>query len=346
MSIGCYGRVVFQNKGGTKNFPGVIIDGNAKKSTLGVIDGYEAGIVVLGSTHNVEFQTISNCVDGVIIRADTNRVDGKSSLDNVIKGIQIGKCSNGIIFEQNADKLVQQGNEIRINFVSETPRTLLFRNFQGFAHTTYSNWDSNFVELVASDPITLPESSMVKNETQHGVPNLVFNIKSWCGGWVPDTNTICLIRGKFMTSTFVFSLAQRVGLSELVDIDGVASFGSCIFKTPRYHNLGAAESYVGTSPEVPFNNGKALVISKYRIKFSIPDLNPGSTYGSSFRHVISQRANTGRNKIIQTIGTRGQYLIEVQDAGTESQGLVRVWFTNITQTTIAKKDVEVIFETC
>lgn len=345
MLIHCEGRVVFQNIGAVKTFAAVELQGGSKKSVLGTMDGYGSAILIRGSTHAVEFQTISNCVDGVIFRADNNWASTKSSLDNVVRGVQIGKCTNAIVFEQNANNLVQQGNEVRVNFVSETPNTLLFRNFDGFVHTEESNWDSNFVELIASDPITLPDSSMARNSTPHSVSNLTMAVKSWCGGWVPDAGSMCLIRGAFSTSTFEFNLAQRVGLNEVVDAVGVNSFGSCILRNTRYENLGNSISYIGVTPGAEFNSGLALFRSKFRVRFTVVPLAAGQTYGLSFKHVLSQRSNTGRMRIVQYSDTaRGKLLIEVRDAGTETQGLVRVWFTNLTQTTTSTMDVEIIFE--
>ena len=345
MLIHCEGGVVFQNIGAVKTFAAVELQGGSKKSVLGTMDGYGSAILIRGSTHTVEFQTISNCVDGVIFRADNNWASTKSSLDNVVRGVQIGKCTNAIVFEQNANNLVQQGNEVRVNFVSETPNTLLFRNFDGFVHTEESNWDSNFVELIASDPITLPDSSMARNSTPHSVSNLTMAVKSWCGGWVPDAGSMCLIRGAFSTSTFEFNLAQRVGLNEVVDAVGVNSFGSCILRNTRYENLGNSISYIGVTPGAEFNSGLALFRSKFRVRFTVVPLAAGQTYGLSFKHVLSQRSNTGRMRIVQYSDTaRGKLLIEVRDAGTEAQGLVRVWFTNLTQTTTSTMDVEIIFE--
>lgn len=345
MLIHCEGGVVFQNIGAVKTFAAVELQGGSKKSVLGTMDGYGSAILIRGSTHTVEFQTISNCVDGVIFRADNNWASTKSSLDNVVRGVQIGKCTNAIVFEQNANNLVQQGNEVRVNFVSETPNTLLFRNFDGFVHTEESNWDSNFVELIASDPITLPDSSMARNSTPHSVSNLTMAVKSWCGGWVPDAGSMCLIRGAFSTSTFEFNLAQRVGLNEVVDAVGVNSFGSCILRNTRYENLGNSISYIGVTTGAEFNSGLALFRSKFRVRFTVVPLAAGQTYGLSFKHVLSQRSNTGRMRIVQYSDTaRGKLLIEVRDAGTETQGLVRVWFTNLTQTTTSTMDVEIIFE--
>lgn len=344
MSIDCSGRVVFQNKGTAKNFDAVELQGGAKKSVLGTIDGYASGILIRGSTHNVEFQTISNCVDGVIFRADTNWTATKSSLDNVVRGVQIGKCTNGIVFEQNADGLVQQGNEVRVNFISETPNSLLFRNYDGFTHTRMSNWDSNFIELIASDPITLADASMIRNSTPHSVSNVTYIIRSWCGGWTPDGGTMCLIRGAFLTSTFSFSLATRPGLNELVDAAGKNSFGSCSFHVPRYDNLGSSLSfYQAVSAGASFNGGVSLYRSKFRIRATVPDIGAGQTYGLAFNHILAQASGIGRFRIEQySDSARGKYLIEIRDAGAEQQGMVRLWFTNITNATVPGRDVDLI----
>lgn len=344
MCIECSGRVVFQNAGSDKTFRAVELQGGGRKSTLGVIDGYGAGILIRGSTHNVEFQTISNCVDALVIRADKNWAATKNSLDNVVRGVQIGRCTNGIVFDQNDDGLVQQGNEVRVNFISETPTSVLFRTFDNFTHTRLSNWDSNFIELIASDPITSPNASMIRNATPQAVQNVTYSIRSWCGGWTTDAGTMCLIRGKFLTSSFSFSLAQRPGLNEVVDADGKNSFGSCSFNVPRYENLGnASEFYQAVSASAEFNGGVALYRSKFRIRVTVPDLAPGQTFGSSFWHVVAQVSGVGRVRIEQySDQARGKYLIEVRDAGTEKQGMVRLWVTNITSATVSGRDVDLI----
>lgn len=344
MCIECNGRVVFQNIGSDKTFRAVELQGGGRKSTLGVIDGYGAGILIRGSTHNVEFQTISNCVDAVVIRADKNWAPTKNSLDNVIRGVQIGRCTNGIVFDQNDDGMVQQGNEVRVNFISETPTSVLFRTFDNFTHTRLSNWDSNFIELIASDPITSANASMIRNATTQAVQNVTYSIRSWCGGWVTDGGTMCLIRGKFLTSSFSFSLAQRPGLNEVVDADGKNSFGSCSFNVPRYENLGnSSEFYQAVSASAEFNGGVALYRSKFRIRVSVPDLTAGQTFGSSFWHVVAQVSGVGRVRIEQySDQARGKYLIEARDAGTEKQGMVRLWITNISPATVTGRDVDLI----
>lgn len=346
MCIRCVGKVVFQNITGDKSFAAIELQGGAKPSELVTIDNYGAGILIRGNTHDVTFQTISNCTDAVIIRADANWPTTKNSLDNKITGVQIGNCINGVVFEQNADSLTQQGNEARINFSAETQNTILFRNYGGFAHTKQSNWDSNVVIFDAADPLSIPDSAIVRNTTGFPVPNLTASVLSWCGGWVPDAGTICLIRGPFSVSRFVFNLAQRVGLSEMVDTAGRTSFGSCSVDLSRFTNLGSASSYYASvTPGASFNGGVAVTASKFRIRISLPDLAPGQVYGSSFWHVLVQRSETSRMHIEQVNGApqaRNGLLFELADAGTEQQGMVRIWVRNINTATVTARDVDFI----
>lgn len=350
MTIHCGPHVVFQNIGVNKSFPAIELFGGACRSQLGVIDSYGIGIRLRGNTHDVNFQTISNCTDGLVIRAGSgSKVDGtgtNNNLDNKITGIQIGKCTNGIVFEQNANELIQQGNEIRVNFVSETQNTVLFRNYDGFTHTKMSNWDSNFIELIAVDPLEIADSSMIRNSTPYGVPNVTLLVQSWCGGWVPDAGTICLIRGAFSVSTFKFNLAQRVGLDELVDAAGRSSLGSCSVDLCRFTNLGNASSfYQAVTPGSVFNNGIPLHQKKFRIRVSIPDINSGSVHGMAFSHVLAQVSNTARFTIVNAGGAptaRNGLLFEITDAGAESRGMVRIWCRNISSSTVAARDVDLI----
>lgn len=345
MRILCIGRVVFQNKTTNKTFAAFELQGRARKTTLGTIDSYGAGFILRDNTQDVEFHTISNCVDALIIRADNNWTLGsKNNLDNKITGVQIGKCTNGIVFEQNADSLVQQGNEIRVNFISETNNSAVFRTYGGFTHTKQSNWDSNYIELAASDPLTLPDSSMIRNATGFAVPNLTFKVTSWCGGWTANAGTICLIRGAFSTGRFTFNLAAKVGLTEVVDASGKASYGSCSVDLCRHSNLGSATTFfTAVTPGASFNGGVALQNDKFRVRVTVPDLSAGQTFASSFWHILVQRSDTARVRLEQySDQAMGKYLIELRDAGTEQQGMVRIWITNFTSATVTGRDIDLV----
>lgn len=342
----CRGHVIFQNATGNKTFPAFELQGNGRHTVLGIIDNYGAGFVMRGNTQYVEFNTISNCIDGFIIRADKDWPATRNNLDNRVSGTQIGKCVNAIVFEQNADGLVQQGNEVRVNFVSETNNSAVFRTYGGFTHTKQSNWDSNYIELVASDPLTLPDSSMVRNTTPFQVPNLTFKVTGWCGGWERDAGTICLIRGQFSACNFMFNLAAGIGLNEVVDSTSRASFGSCSVDLCRHSNLGSGTSfYTGVSPNSSFNNGVAVQNDKFRVRITVPDLAPGQVFGSSFWHVLVQRSDTSRARLEQVAGAaqaRNGLLVELADSGTERQGMVRVWVRNIGSATVTTRDIDII----
>jgi len=347
MRILCIGRVVFQNKTTNKTFAAFELQGGAKKTTLGTIDSYGGGFVIRGNTHDVEFHTISNCVDACVLRADINWTLGsKNNLDNKITGVQIGKCTNAIVFEQNGDSLVQQGNEIRVNFVSETNNSVVFRNYGGFTHTKQSNWDSNFIELAASDPLTLPDSSMIRNTTGFAVPNLTFRVTSWCGGWTANAGTICLVRGQFTAGRFMFNLASNIGLNEVVDASSKSAFGSCEVNLCRHSNLGSGTSfYTAVAPGASFNGGVAVQNDKFKVRVSVPDLAPGQVYGSSFWHVLVQRSETSRMHLEQVNGApqaRNGLLLELADAGTEQIGMVRIWVRNIGSATTTARDIDFV----
>lgn len=345
--IQCVGHVIFQNNTSNKAFAALELQGNGRHQVLGIIDSYGAGFIVRGNTQHVEFNTISNCTDGVVIRADKNWGPTKNNLDNRISGTQIGKCQNAIVFEQNDDGLVQQGNEVRVNFVSETQNSLLMRTYDGFTHTRQSNWDSNLVELIASDPLTIADASMVRNATPFGVPNMTFSVLSWCGGWVRDAGTICLIRGQFNACTFTFNLAAGIGLNELVDTTGRGSMASCTVNLCRHSNLGSGTSfYQSVPPNDVFNGGLAIQNDKFRVRVSMPDIAAGAVFGTSFWHVLVQRSSTARIRLEQADGApqaRNGLLIECVDSGTEKQGMVRVWIRNTTGATVTARDIDLVF---
>lgn len=341
MSVKCSQRVTFQNFGSDKTFSCWNIMGGGRKITFGTFFNYGAAFANYRNTNDIYFHSISQCVDGFILRAD-----GISNLDNEIHGVQIANCTNGVVFEQNADSLIQQGNNIKVNFISETQNAVVFRNFGGFTHTKQSNWDSNCIEIQAVDPLSILDSSLVRNYTGFGVPNLKMTVKTWLGGWVPDAGTICLIRGRFSAATYEVSLAGRIGLNELVDSVGKSSFGSCVFKNTRYANLGSTTSfYQSVSPGSPFNGGVSLVDSKFRIRCSVPDLSPDQVWGTSFNHVLSQVNGVGRARLIQAaMSAASKYTISVTDAGTENLGMVRIWFGNYTSSVVTGRDMDLIVE--
>lgn len=342
IGLECSSRAVFQGLG-DKTFPCWNIVGGGRKITFGTIDNYMVGIRARNNTNDISFQTVSNCVDGVVLRASS----GNNNLDNVIKGIQIGLCTNGIVFEQNADKLVQQGNEVRVNFISETTNGVVFRTYDNFVHTQQSNWDSNLIELQALDPLNLAGASFVSNQTDFAVPNLKASVKSWLGGtWVYDSGTFCTLRGRFSEGTFEVSTARGLGLNEVVTSEGKNSFGSCEFKITRSGNLGSGTNfYDSVPPGSVFNGGVPVAIGKFRVRCTVPDLAADQMWCTSIAHILSQVNGIGRVRLVQaTVGASSKYVISVTDAGTETYGMVRIWFGNFSSALITGRTVDLILE--
>lgn len=336
-------RVVLQNKGIDKSFAAIsIAGGGGRRRTLGVIDGYGDGLFLEGNTSNVDFQVISNCTRGVVIAAMTS-----SSLDNVVKGVQIGLCTEGITFLQNG-KRIQQGNEIRVNFVSNTKHSLVFDD-QG-THTSVSSWDSNLVVLQASDPAFIPGATLLYNKSGFSVPNLTYSVETWAGGWNLDDGTMTVIKGLFSTGYFTFNFAASVSSAIFCETTNKASIDSCFVFLKRKSNLGAgiAASYIATPPGdlSAFNGGKEVTAGVFRVKLSHPDLAAGATNGQSFYHFLSQTSYGARFKIrsIERGSDAGNYSIRVQDAGTEYRGMVRTWVTNKTNAIIPAGDIYIVVE--
>jgi len=144
----------------------------------------------------------------------------------------------------------------------------------------------------------------------------------------------------------MFNLAAGVGLNEVVDAASKASFGSCTVDLCRHSNLGSVTSfYTAVAPGASFNGGVAVQNDKFKVRVSVPDLAPGQVYGSSFWHVLVQRSETSRMQIEQVSGApqaRNGLLLELADAGTEQQGMVRIWVRNISTVTTTARDIDFV----
>lgn len=334
----CAPGVVFQRFGAApKNFPCFVVNGGGREHYIGLIDAYGDGIVVRGSTNRVRFQRISNCTRGLVISAIS-----ASNLDNKIDGVQIGLSTDAIVFEQSG-KRTQQGNEIRVNFVSESLNTLVFDDLG--THTEQSSWDSNLVELMASDPFYKVGATLCLNKSGFSVPALNYAIKSWAGGWNVGDGTITVIKGPFSGCIFNFSFAAPLSAGDLVASGTSRSASdSCQFVIPRTSNLGSGAAIGAVAIGTTFNGGVDLVHKRFRLACTFPSLAAGQTTRVAFRHILAQTNFGGRFKIVG-VETGGVPLIfNIRNSGTESHGWASVWAYNPAATTVAGATYNIIIE--
>lgn len=331
--------VVLQRHGSaSKTFAAIQLNGNGRRHELGIIDNYKDGILVRGSTNTVVFQTVSNCTRGVIISA----VD-RSSLDNKISGTQIGLCTEAIVFEQNGIR-TQQGNEVRVNFVSETLHTLVFDDLG--THTETSDWDSNFVELMASDPFYKAGATLAYNKSAFGVPNLHYIIKSWAGGWNYNDGTITVIQGGFATCQFEFSFAAQLSPQSMLGPTLRTGYGGCQVKLLRNQNLGTNTAFTAViSGSIDtFNGGIALSVKRFRIACTVPALAVGQSAVRVFSHVLCQSSYGGKFKIASVEANSHPYIINIRELGTTTVGMVGIGFQNPSAATIPETTLNLIIE--
>ncbi len=331
--------VVLQRHGSaSKTFAAIQLNGNGRRHELGIIDNYKDGILVRGSTNTVVFQTVSNCTRGVIISA----VD-RSSLDNKISGTQIGLCTEAIVFEQNGIR-TQQGNEVRVNFVSETLHTLVFDDLG--THTETSDWDSNFVELMACDPFYKVGATLAYNKSAFGVPNLHYVIKSWAGGWNYNDGTITVIKGGFAASQFEFNFAASLSPQSMLDQTLRTGYDGCQVRLLRNQNLGTNTAYAAVSSGNigAFNGGVALNVKRFRIACTVPALAAGQSAVRVFSHVLCQSSYGGKFKIASVEANSHPYILNIRELGTTTVGMVGIGFQNPSAATIPETTLNLIIE--
>jgi len=333
----CEFGTVFQRWGSATDFNCVQVNGNGKHHVFGVIDAYKDAIVIRGNTNWVEFQTISNCTRGIVISAIT-----ANNLDNRVNGIQIGLCTDAIVFEQNG-KRTQQGNEIRVNFVSQSLNHCVYDDLG--THTETSNWDSNLVELMATDPLFKPGATLLLNRSAFSVSNINFSVKSWCGGFNPGDGTMTVISGSFVASQYEFSFAANPTASDMVSSNARASFGSCQCKLLRNSNIGTNTSIAAVpgSTDV-FNGGVALVTKRFRISVAVPALAANGQSARYFDHILSQNGFGGKFKIVSVERNGNPYIVSINEQGNVLLGRVALWFYNPSATTVQAQTVNLIIE--
>jgi hypothetical protein len=314
--------------------PGVfscfIINGGREPKSIFYINNYDVGIELRGNVNFLVFHTIANCRQGLKIKAISPT---GNNLDNVVYGTQIGLCTDGIVFEQDGQGLVQQGNEIRVNFVSETLHSLVFDDLG--THTAQSNWDANLVVLQASDPFFRPGATLVNNRTNFSVPALTYKIESWAGGWNIGDGTIEVLKGPYSTCTFEFSFAAGVGITDFCSLNNRSSIDSCFIKLKRNSNLGAALGNAVTAV-TSGQFGAALTRRIQLIRLDISALNDKQVYEAYIDHFLCQTNWGARCRIINSTFD-ANYHVRVADNGSVVRGQVRFYVTNVSGGVLSSK---------
>ena len=302
----------------------VIGGGNGRQKSFGIINGFTRGLV-LESTNasRIHFKTISNCVDGLVLDAGNG-----SNLDNQIFGTQIGKCQNPIKFEQQQIS-TQQGNEIRVNFVSNCLNTLVFDD--NGTHTESSNWDSNFIELMAVDPANLTGATLVYNKTPYGVPAVTFSVMTWAGGWIDETE-MQLLKGGFTASHFTFNFANKINS---LMFDQTKNYSSCTFNIMRGSSYSQLVSPVyNTGSKSSFNGGEELHRNKYRVRVENQSaLAPGKSSVCYVYHALSAGGSVADNFTVEARFEGRVYATAIQQNNSEP-GRIAINYTNISDTNI------------
>lgn len=345
VSIICEPGVVFQNINTTnKTFPCVTISGGAKRAVLGTIDGYKEGIVVKRNTKNVLFNVISDCTSAVVFRAERVAGSDLSTLDNIVTGTQIGRCENGIVYEQNA-RLTQQGNEVHVNFCSGTKHCVVFDDLG--THTQSSNWDSNFVEFQAIDPFHIPGASICYNKTAYSVLANTVNVVKWAGGWTDATEMSLLRGGNFDACEFNFSLAQSLTPDMVCEPSQRASFGTCQARSTRHGNTATASPPVCVDQAniATFNGGVPLHQGVFKVRVAAPELAPGAQYIAYFTHAFCVSANSSKFAVRQVRTGGNGVSVQLRDSASTALGAVRVIVVNPTSTTMAAGNIDIVI-TC
>jgi hypothetical protein len=241
---------------------------NGKKKVFGTIAGMDRALVAQGSINNIEFHTLSGCRQGIVMESLTSASSDRS-LDNIIKGVQIGECDDAIVFQQYADSTVQQGNEIHVNFLSGVTNGVVFADNGG--HTKQGDWDSNNVQLQAIDN-QRSDASFLINKTSYPVNNQTIESHSWNGGLLsPNSN---LIKGAFRGCKLKFITASPTTADEICSLTDSTKISTCTLGIKRAGaristTAGEMVSAISTQELSGFNGGVPLQANSVLIDYTL-----------------------------------------------------------------------------
>jgi len=315
----------------------VIIDNsatsNGKKKVFGTIANMDRALVIRGSINEVEFHTLSGSRQGLVIESLS---DAKSdrSLDNIVRGVQIGVCDDGIVFQQHADESVQQGNEIRVNFLSGVKDAVVFDD--DGQHTKTGDWDSNLVDLQAIDN-QRSDASFLINKSSFPVNNQNIYSHSWNGGLLsPDSR---LIKGGFRGCDLKFITAVPVSPDDIVSESDATLIATSNLQVKR---AGSKTSVTGgemvtasaTQDLASFNGGQYLQSNEFLVDCTLANnLSAGAVERCFIFHTMSYTLdkNPFTIKAYNTVTLQSVDLMCAVSTSTfGDRGMVSVWMMNKT----------------
>lgn len=249
-----------------------------------------SGVVLFGSNlADIKINRIARCMNAVKLKTVNSGLDAKV-LDARVDVMFIATCTNGVVFESDNALNVMQGNEIYVNFMTQTSTGVLFED--NGTHTGAANWDSNVVQLQAFDPIGLTVQRLLANDSAFGVPRLTFRVESWVGGF--DGPAPKIIDGAFDGSTFTLSMAEPI-LRGWINLPGRQN---TFISRNKMDILNTPVNALNTSNPATFNGGVHLErgVSLLRLT-TIADVAAGQTATFYAYHVFLGGAGvTSRGK--------------------------------------------------
>lgn len=262
-------------------------ESNGKKKVFGTIDGMDRALVVRGSINDIEFQALSNSRQCLVIES-LSGANIDRSLDNVIKGTQIGNCDDAIVFQQNNDSTIQQGNQIEVNFISGCKDAIVFDD--NGQHTQQGDWDSNNVQLQAIDN-QKDNASFILNRSAFPVNNQTLESHSWNGGLLaPNSN---IVKGQFRGCVIKMITASPTTADDICELTdaSVLSTGKVVIKRGGGKiNPGGGEmvTAIATQLSADFNGGVQLQGNTVLVDYTLPVLiNAGATERCFVFHALA-----------------------------------------------------------
>tara|TARA_A100000172_G_scaffold27308_1_gene16055 strand:- start:222 stop:1568 length:1347 start_codon:yes stop_codon:yes gene_type:complete len=262
---------------------GVIIEsGFSSAITLPRITDFSEGsaITLYGSNlADMKINRIARCKNAIKLKTTSDTFENSKLLDSRIDVMFIATCENAILWESDSHENVMQGNEVYVNFITQTNNACIFKDTT--PHTQQADWDSNKVQIQAFDPLGLDVQRLLVNESSFGVPRLSFKVESWLGGF--DGVSPKIIEGEFNQSSIELSPVQQI-MKEWIYFSGRQN--NIKLKT-RMDLANTPITAENSSNPNGFNSGFHLDRGESLVRFtSVGDMAPGQTTTYYAYHVL------------------------------------------------------------